>query len=179
MHDTTKSSPVKKVLGLGAVMLTLSFMACLTAPNEPATNPVSCGGSLQLWNGVCRLSCKTTTDCNGGLRCMAVGAGTSLCLDYTSCAYLQSDSTCDQSGSGTAYGYGAYQQDPYWTVSPAYGAELSSYSQGASCAGNGVWLAVPPSGDPECGQSHAVNRCRPTAGGCTLVPGNTLDIAEP
>ena len=179
------TSAKRRILGLSLVTLTLSFMACLTAPNEPNSGPLVCPASQAPFNGACVQTCATTADCTGGLSCMVVGQGTAVCLNYAHCAYIQSDTTCERASGGGGYGgngygeYSSYDEDPYWMVSPDNSGELSYSYQGASCVGNATWVAIAPSGDPQCGQSHEVTRCRPTSHGCSLLNGTTEDIAEP
>jgi hypothetical protein len=191
-HPPTTRTLLKKALGLAAITGTLSFMACLAAPDEPNKgsneDPLKCRAGEQLFNGACRQSCRETKDCSGGLSCMVVGADTSICIDYTHCAYLESDTSCDQvSGGGygyDGYGYGygtitTYALDAYSTASPESEGEIGYSYQGAGCIGNAAWATIEPSGNPQCGVGHPVNRCRPTAQGCAIVTSTTTDIADP
>jgi hypothetical protein len=93
---------------------------------------------------------------------MLVAPGDSLCLDYGRCAYLGDDTDCSRVNGG-GYGYGTY----------------GTYAGESGCVGNATWATVAPSGDPECGQTHAVRRCAPVGQACAIVNGVTLDFADP
>jgi len=164
----------------GAVGVLLA--ACLTAPGEPSgtnNSALSCSSTERAFNGACRPVCTTSAQCAAPNTCQTVSAGVSLCIDYTNCAYLGSDSEC----SGVPYGsYGSY--DPYWT--PSYDPYMSGYngyvsSEPFGCGGNAVWSTAPSSSadDPRCGEPHPVVRCQKVGRSCTLVSGTTIDIAEP
>jgi hypothetical protein len=174
-----------------AVGLGLLLAACLSAPGEPANSTgsaLSCTGSERAFNGSCRAVCTTSAECASPNTCMTVSTGVSLCLDYTSCAYLGSDTECVGVAGGSYGGYSTSDEsfDPYWT--PSYDPYASSYgSYGSSsaslpfgCGGNAVWHAAPPvaTDDPKCGETHAVTRCQKVGSTCALVSGNTIDVAE-
>lgn len=151
----------------------LSLIACLVMPDEPSGTTKSastCASDERLFNGVCRKVCSANADCtSSNASCMKVSDDVSVCLDYKHCAYLGSDTTC----SGGAFEYDAYSSYPY-----SYG---SSYGYGGpgSCQGNATWEVIAPSGDPQCGVTHAVTRCTSVGNTCALVSGATTDIAEP
>lgn len=164
--------------------------ACIVAPDEPKTNSsaLSCTAGQRAFNGACRQICKATSECAGGLKCMHVGGGETLCLDYGSCAYLGSDTSCGPTSSGP-YGYGGYYDpysyDPYTPYTP-YDPYMpydpySPYTGGGGCVGNAIWTVAPASGTGtiECGLAHDVQRCQPVAGACVLVNGSASEIAEP
>jgi hypothetical protein len=165
--------------GAGGVFLA----ACLAAPGEPSSSngsALSCGASERAFNGACRPVCSSSAQCSSPSTCMTVSGGLSLCLDYTACAHLGSDTEC----TGVPYGgYGGYDSyDPYWT--PAYepnGPTYSSYgSEPFGCGGNAAWQTAAPAAadDPKCGEAHAVTRCQKVAGRCALVKGTTMDVAD-
>jgi hypothetical protein len=166
----------------GAIGLLLA--ACLTAPGEPSasnTSALSCGSGEQAFNGACRPLCTTSAQCSAPNTCMTVSAGVSLCLDYSACAYLGSDTEC----AGVSFGsYGGYAtHNPYWTPSfDPYGSPYSGYLAGEpfGCGGNAVWHTAPPSpgGDPQCGEAHLVARCQRVGNRCSLVSGTTMDVAD-
>ena len=162
-----------QIRSLTLLVSALTLAACLAAPQEPesADQGLSCTPSEQAFNGGCKKVCATNDQCPVGLDCMSVGAA-SLCLDYKNCAYLGSDSACNYTGgaSGTAsyeYGYG---------YGYGYGG---SYGYGDGCVGDAKWVVSAASGNPACGQAHAVVRCTTTPNGCELVSGSTNDVAEP
>jgi hypothetical protein len=151
-----------KIIAVGAVGMALSLFACLVAPTEPGSldGPPACSANQQLFNGACRNQCTTTADCSAGYSCTNVGGGSPVCLAYTQCAYLDSDSACDAVPTNSYEGsYGSYLE--------------------VACVGNAKWVTTPASGDPSCGKAHPVSRCRQTANGCALVAGSTVDIGEP
>jgi hypothetical protein len=173
----------------GAVGLLLA--ACLTAPGEPSASSnsaLSCGSSERPFNGACRPTCTTSAQCAAPNTCMTVSSGVSLCIDYSACAYLGSDSECAGVPFGSYGGYGGYggiyeSFDPYWTPSyDPYSSPYSGYisSEPFGCGGNAVWLTAPPSpiDDPRCGEAHPVTRCAKVGRGCTLVSGTTMDVAD-
>jgi len=150
------------LIGLGSALL---LFACLAAPgdgSDSSSTALSCGGAERLFNGSCRRTCASTSECTDGTTCMAVGGDANLCLDFDHCAHLGSDTSCTRP-AGYGYGYSSY----------------GSYGDGTTCMGNGTWVVAPRSGDPACGKSHPVTRCAPVPGGCGLVAGTTVDIAEP
>jgi len=108
---------------------------------------------------------------------MTVTSSLSLCLDYTACAYLGSDTEC----AGVPFGsYGNY--DAYWT--PAVGPYTSYSAYGSpepfGCGGNAAWKrqAPAPLDDPRCGGAHPVTRCQKVGNRCALVTGTTMDVAD-
>jgi hypothetical protein len=109
---------------------------------------------------------------------MMVAPSVSLCMDYSSCTHLGSDSECGP------VRFGGYEQtDPYWVPdSDPYGVSYnaSGTSSATGCAGNAVWqVAAPaPGDDPQCGEPHPVKRCEKVAGRCVLNAGTTTDVAE-
>ena len=177
----------------GAVGVPLLFLAaCLTAPAEPSASngsALSCTSGERAFNGSCRKTCATSAECAAPNTCMTVSAGTSLCLDYSACAYLSSDTEC----AGVPYGsYGSYESagfDPYWTpIYDPYDTGYSSYGGGYGfassepfgCGGNAVWHTAPPvaTDDPKCGEAHPVTRCQRVGNTCSLVAGTTMDVAD-
>jgi hypothetical protein len=148
----------------------LSLGACLVAPDEPngsGTGALTCPPGQRTFNGACRAACQHTTDCPNALQCMTVAEGDSLCLDYKNCSFLGDDTTCTQTGAGPTY-------------SSYYGYETPGAYGGAACAGNATYQSANAGADdPRCGESHAVKRCKPVGYGCALVPGTSVDIAEP
>lgn len=180
----TEESPMRTFIFPCAGAVGLLLAACLAAPGEPsATNgsALSCSSSERAFNGACRPVCTSSAQCAPPNACMTVSAGISLCIDYTACAYLGSDTEC----AGVPYGsYGSYQSfDPYWT--PTFDPYASPYSGYLStepfgCGGNAAWHTAPPSpvDDPRCGEAHPVVRCQKTAGRCALVSGTTMDVAD-
>ena len=165
----------------GAVGVFLA--ACLAAPGEPSSSSnsaLSCGASERAFNGACRPVCTSSAQCTAPSTCMTVSGGLSLCLEYTACAYLGSDTEC----AGVPYGsYGPYESyDPYWT--PTYDPYDTSYSSYGSepfgCGGNAVWHtgAPAPLDDPRCGEAHPVTRCQKVGNRCSLVSGTTMDVAD-
>ena len=166
----------------------LFLAACLAAPAEPTGSngsALSCNASERAFNGSCRKTCATSSDCATPNNCMTVSAGVSLCLDYSACAYLSSDSDCAGVPYGS-YGVGYADFDPYWTPSfDPYASSYSSYggygsSEPFGCGGNAVWNTAPASAanDPRCGQPHAVTRCQKVGSACALVSGTTMDVAD-
>lgn len=166
----------------------LMLAACLTAPAEPTASngsALSCSSSERAFNGSCRKTCTASSDCAAPNSCMVVSAGVSLCLDYTACAHLGSDTECAgvPYGSYSSYAYADF--DPYWTPTyDPYGPSYNSYGYGSSepfgCGGNAVWNTAPASAasDPRCGQSHPVTRCQKVGNVCALVSGTTMDVAD-
>lgn len=146
----------KKLLILSFGFGGLSLLACLTAPGETrisdAQSELSCTAQEHRFNGSCRRVCATTADCRGGERCMTVTGGQQLCLDYTHCAHLESDTRCQRVGGpgyGTSYGYSSYgyASSTYpapWQYGYAYGPTYGygpSYGYGTSYGYSGYGVA--------------------------------------
>jgi hypothetical protein len=176
----------------------LFLFACLVAPDEPGgttQNALSCSAGQRAFNGACRKECTASSVCGAGESCMSVGPNVALCLEYKHCAYLGSDTQCSSSTDGyiafsayspynpytpyNPYGYGPY--DPYSGWDFGYGSYSGSGYGGSpnGCVGNATWQTLTPSGDPQCGAVHAVQRCAPVAGHCAFVSGATTDVADP
>ncbi|MDB4946497.1 MAG: hypothetical protein JWP97_6031 [Labilithrix sp.] len=154
--------------------------ACLTDPAEPhGTSPEAdtgtCSASQRFYNGACHTVCTTSTQCAGPETCMTVASDASLCLDYSSCAYLGDDTECG-GVPFNAYGYPT-GYDPY--VGPDYPYDYA-YPPPSSCTGNATYQTAPPRAgdDPKCGEAHTVTRCQKNGGSCQLVSVSTIDIAE-
>jgi len=164
-----------RFLVFGPVLGALALFACLTAPEDSGSTGqgLSCGSTERPFNGACRTVCSKNADCPAGQHCMSVGPNDTLCLDYSRCAFLGSDSSCAAvAGLSSSY-------DPYFQP---YGLGLTTYGQsydGVACVGDAKWQTVPASGDPSCGAEWRVTRCRATSAGCALVDGTTSDVAEP
>lgn len=165
-----------------AAALGVFLAACLAAPGEPTdtgTSALTCAANERTFNGGCHKTCTASAQCTAPNACMTVSTGVSLCIDYSSCAYLGGDTTC----SGVPYGgYGYESTDPYWT--PSYDPYASSYSNYIAgpfgCGGNAVWVTSPPAAadNPKCGAEHSVVRCQKVGNTCSLVVGTTMDVAE-
>jgi hypothetical protein len=173
---------MRKILSLIGAGAALGLFACLVAPDEPKSTTsagLTCSANQRAFNGACRDLCTTNAQCASALKCMKVSPNESLCLDYAHCAHLGSDTVCSAVGSAgyptpTAYGdYGyGYGYSGYGYSGYGYG--------GFACAGDAKWQTTTPvAGDPQCGEAHAVARCQPANGACTLVTGTAIDIAEP
>lgn len=172
------------VVSVGAAGVMLA--ACLSAPAEPtvtSTSALTCKSSERAFNGACRATCTTSAQCAAPNTCMTVAAGVSLCVDYSACAYLESDTECGTFPYGGSYeSYPSF--DPYaGPIPPPPGVDLSGgylAPDPYGCGGNAVWHTQPPapSSDPRCGQPHTVNRCTRVGGTCALVSSTTIDIAE-
>jgi hypothetical protein len=136
--------------------------ACLVGPaNDSSTDnntALQCKGDERPFNGACQKTCASSADCPAAERCMVVGTNESLCLDYSGCAYLGSDTSCTP-------------------PEPSYGG-YGSYDPSAGCVGNALWQVAPASGSPQCGQPHAVTRCVRSNDRCVLVPQTTYDTAD-
>ena len=164
----------------GAVGVFLA--ACLAAPGEPTgtgNSALTCAASERAFNGACRKTCAANAECAAPNACMTVSTGVSLCIDYSACAYLGSDTEC----AGVPYSYGGYgTADPYWTPSyDPYANPYSGYIAGPfGCGGNAVWHAAPPPAldNPKCGKTHPVSRCQKVGNRCSLVSGTTMDVAD-
>ncbi len=174
---------MKKAIFLSAGATALFLAACLAAPGEPAgtnNSALSCTTSERAFNGACRAVCTTSAQCSAGNSCMTVASGLSLCIDYTACAYLGSDTEC----AGVPYGsYGSYDDfDPYWTPTVDPYTSYSTYgsSEPFGCGGNAAWKteAPAPMDDPRCGGAHPVTRCQKVGNRCALVSGTTMDVAD-
>ena len=174
---------MKKAIFLSAGATALFLAACLAAPGDSSsskTSALSCTANERAFNGACRPVCTSSAQCSIGNSCMTVASGLSLCLDYTACAYLGSDSEC----AGVPYGsYGSYDSfDPYWTPSADPYTSYSTYgsSKPFGCGGNAVWKteAPAPLDDPRCGGAHPVTRCQKVGNRCALVSGSTMDVAD-
>ena len=154
----------------GAVGLLLA--ACIAAPGEIV--PVPDGGSAppatgcltteRMFNGACRGVCNASAQCSGANTCMNVAPDLAVCIDYTSCAYLGSDTICKGVAHGSYVSYNTY----------------SSYAAVDSCAGNATWQSSPAnkSSAPSCGVEHAVTRCQNVGNRCSLVNGFAQDLAD-
>ncbi len=174
---------MKKAIFLSAGATALFLAACLAAPGDSSsskTSALSCTANERAFNGACRPVCTSSAQCSIGNSCMTVASGLSLCLDYTACAYLGSDSEC----AGVPYGsYGSYDSfDPYWIPSADPYTSYSTYgsSKPFGCGGNAVWKteAPAPLDDPRCGGAHPVTRCQKVGNRCALVSGSTMDVAD-
>lgn len=162
------------LLGGGAA---ICLAACLVAPDEPSgtsADGLTCRAGERTFNGSCRKICSGALDCSGTESCMNVSADVAVCLDYTRCAYLGSDTTC----RGGTTGYASYGLTPYDDVGGlGYGYGYGSgYVEG--CTGDATWQVIAPSGDPQCGEVHTVTRCAPAGNTCVLVTGSAIDVAE-
>jgi hypothetical protein len=155
--------------GLAAIAITVA--ACLTAPADVSStsSELACTAEERAFNGACHAACTTSTDCAAPETCMVVASNEALCLRYTKCAYLGSDTEC-AAIQGDGYGYSSVAAYPGSGEQEAYGA--------SGCVGDAKWTVLVAGSDPGCGQAHPVWRCRPVAGGCALVSGATADIAD-
>jgi hypothetical protein len=162
-----------------------------------------CASGQRIFNGVCRVECTGAVDCPTGSYCTNLDDGTSLCLPYTNCSFLDSDTQCVGTGMYTVYGRGGMTQQ-YYTSYPrdadpddvtdfedgffvvdeeamgrAIGLYAASYLSEDGCQGNAGWTTILATGEPACGQAHEVMRCRRYNNECVLVPGTTLDRVSP
>jgi hypothetical protein len=192
------SAPRHLLVGFSA-LVAASALACLTAPDEPGgdASPLGCATNQRTFNGECRTVCTRTSDCTGGQICSNVGGGQTLCVPYAHCTYLGTDTSCAavNGGSGSYETYG-YRRCRTFTADCAPGYEPGDtdgdgcvdrcvpasypYSYASNgCLGNATWEVEPASGDPACGQDHAIVRCTATPSGCRLAATTTSDVAEP
>ena len=157
---------------LSGVALTVA--ACLTSPSDVSGSTsaeLHCMPQERAFNGACHTKCAKNADCTGADACMVVAPSESLCIQNHGCAYLGSDQFCAPAG-GYGYGYG-YGYSSYGS-NTSYGA----YG-GSGCVGNARWQVTAATGDPSCGQAHAVQRCHAVRNGCAITVGVTTDIADP
>ncbi|WP_394845291.1 hypothetical protein LZC95_50715 [Pendulispora brunnea] len=133
------------------------FVACLGTPDTPRGRPPGdwrqCGAPNEYpLDPSCRQKCNVTHDCPTDLWCSYTDRDYySVCVDYSHCSYLGSDTQCAQ----------LEKDDP------------------TSCVGNAQWHEEALYGDPACGRAHDVLRCQPTPNGCTLVAMTAYDLATP
>lgn len=174
---------MRKALLLFGGGAALFLFACIVAPNEPAgtsQDGLSCAPQQREFNGSCKQVCAANADCPGGSSCMKVSGDVALCLDYQHCAFLGSDTECRHVGGyGYSTTYAYHEPHGGWSYGPV-DPYADPYTYGAAgCQGDAKWQVIAPSGDPECGVAHAVTRCAPVGGGCGLVSGSTIDVADP
>lgn len=195
-------------IALGASLL----FACLgrvetdTSPDSGDASPAEEGSALdcpttdRFYNGACRTLCSASTPCTGGLLCMAIDTTDSVCLPYTQCSYLGSDSQCygtgtfieyDRAGeetgvepySSTPPDANPYDQtpyvDPYFEPSPS-SPYPNTTIEGVGCQGDAQFVKFAAIGDVACGGTQPVTRCRQIFGvACVLVQGTTVEIVSP
>lgn len=153
----------RKILAFSALFgAFLSLAGCLTHPSDTGSSSAElhCTTQERAFNGACRATCTKNSDCAPSTSCMVVAPNETLCLDYTGCAFLGSDTQCSPV-DGDGYGYTSY-----------------SYYGSSGCVGNATWQVSPAVGDPKCGAAHTVGRCRPVGQGCEIVVGAVIDIAD-
>jgi hypothetical protein len=175
---------------------TLSMLACVIAPGkiDETQTGMDCPAGQRFFNGECRAVCTTSKDCPSASNCMNVGDGNAVCLEYTSCAYLGSDTQCVGVGNYSYYTRSGvesrpYESDPFnanpYDITPyddpsfVEGPYQPAYASDLGCKGNAHWITTPGVGDPACSRPHEVVRCRRINDNCALLDGTTTDFLAP
>ena len=186
----------RKPVTLICVLATLSMLACVIAPGkvDSTRTGTDCAAGQRFYNGECRQECTSTQQCAAQTHCMNVGDGAAVCLGYTSCAYLGSDTQCVGVGNYSYYTRSGiesrpYESDPYnanpYDITPyddptfVEGPYAPPYASDLGCKGNAHWVTIAASGDPACASTHAVLRCRRVGNYCKLLAGKTTDLVAP
>lgn len=200
-------------LGLYAELTLVAILAtvglrCYEQDNQDEQDDdlgdTACASGQRFFNGECRVECTSTADCAADTQCMNLDDDTSLCLPYSECAFLDSDTQCV--GTGTYYinqsrigmtqvHYTSYPPnadpddvteytDGFFVVDEEALGESIGVSDASDlsedgCQGNASWTTIPATGDIACGNLHEVLRCRRYEYSCVLVQGTTLDRVSP